>query len=153
MKTAEKIIIAGIVGTTFMTLYSYLRSKKENEEYVEPVLINGFIDNSENLPSVSQEDSHPAGWGLHYATGIVFVGAYWLLWRKVLVKPTIGRILIIGSLSGLVGIAVWKLLFAQHDRPPHTDHQSYYKQLFTAHIIFSLSALGTYKLLHENIEK
>lgn len=149
MKTAEKIIIAGIVGTTFMTLYSYLKSKKENEEYTEPIMINELIDNSGNLPSAKDEDTHPAGWGLHYATGITFVSIYWLLWKRALTKPTLAKIVIIGSLSGLSGIAVWKLLFAQHDNPPHTDRYGYYKQLFVAHIIFAFFALGTYKLLHE----
>lgn len=147
MKTVEKIILAGIVGTTFMTLYSYMKAKKEDEEYVEPVMINKLIDNSKNLPSVPQEDSHPVGWGLHYATGIIFVAAYWLLWKKVLLKPTPGKILIVGSLSGALGIMVWKLLFAQHDRPPYNYRYGYYKQLFTAHIIFSLFALTTYKVL------
>jgi hypothetical protein len=79
MKAIDKIIIAGIVGTSFMTLYSYLKSKKEDEEYVEPVMINKLIDKSENLPSIRNEDAHPAGWGLHYATGIGFMAVYWLI--------------------------------------------------------------------------
>jgi len=153
MKTVEKIIIAGVVGTTFMTLYSYLKSKKEKEEYTEPIVINKLIDNSKKLPSVDEEELHPAGWALHYATGISFVSAYWLLWRSALTKPTLSKVLIIGPLSGLSGIAVWKLLFAQHNNPPHTNRYRYYKQLFEAHIIFSFFALGTYKILHENTKK
>jgi H+/Cl- antiporter ClcA len=151
MKTAEKIIIAGIVGTTFMTLYSYLKAKKENQEYVEPVMINKLIDNSKNLPSMQDEDIHPAGWGLHYAAGVSFVGLYWLLWKKVLTKPTVPKILIVGALSGLVGILVWKMLFRQHKRPPYNYRHGYYRQLFTAHIIFSLFALVTYRTLDKNL--
>ncbi|KOS05442.1 hypothetical protein AM493_04915 [Flavobacterium akiainvivens] len=147
MKAIDKIIIAGIVGTSFMTLYSYLRSKKEDEEYVEPVMINKLIDNSENLPSISNEDAHPAGWGLHYATGIGFMAVYWLIWKKALARPTRNKILLLGILSGLVGIAVWKMLFSQHDRPPHNYRYGYYRQLLIAHIVFTLFSVTTYKLL------
>ncbi|AWH86578.1 hypothetical protein HYN59_16335 [Flavobacterium album] len=147
MKAIEKIVIAGIVGTTFMTLYSYFKAKKENEEYVEPVMLNKLIDKSPNLPSARNEDSHPAGWGLHYGTGVVFVAAYWLFWKKVLLNPTPGRVLVTGIISGAAGILVWKLLFSQHSNPPHNDRKGYYRQLMYAHIIFSLFSLLTYKAL------
>jgi hypothetical protein len=147
MKTIEKIIIAGIAGTTFMTLYSYLKAKKEKQEYVEPVMINKLVDNSQNLPEVQDNNTHPAGWGLHYATGIAFMGAYYLLWKKVLVKPTPARIMITGICSGAVGIVVWKLLFSQHKNPPHNYRYGYYKQLMIAHLIFSITGLLTYKAL------
>lgn len=147
MKTAEKIIIAGIVGTTFMTLYSYMKAKKEKQEYVEPVMINKLVDNSKNLPEVQDNDTHPVGWGLHYATGIAFMGAYYLLWKKALVKPTPARIMATGIISGVVGIAVWKLLFSQHKNPPRNYRYGYYKQLLVAHIVFSIAGLSTYKAL------
>lgn len=149
MKTAEKIIIAGIVGTTFMTLYSYLKAKKEHQEYVEPIMINKLIDNSKNLPSIKDNDIHPAGWCLHYITGIGFVSIYWLLWKKALLHPTLFKNMITGSLSGIIGIMVWKMLFTQHNRPPQNYRYGYYKQLFIAHMIFSTFALTTFKVLNE----
>lgn len=150
MKTIEKIIVAGVVGTTFMTLYSYWKSKKEKQEYVEPVMLNKLIDKSKNLPDIKDNDAHPAGWGLHYLTGIAFVTAYWLLWRKVLKHPTLPKIVVIGSLSGIAGIATWKLMFANHDNPPQNYRYGYYKQLFTAHVIFSLTALMAYKITEDS---
>lgn len=148
MKTAKKIVIAGIVGTTFMTLYSYWKSKQEKQEYVEPVMINKLIDNSENMPSVRNEDSHPVGWGLHYLTGIAFVSAYWLIWHKALKKPTANKIIVIGSLSGIIGIVVWKLLFVQHNNPPHNYRHGYYRQLLIAHIVFTGFALLSYNTMN-----
>lgn len=149
MKSIGKVIIAGVVGTTFMTLYSYLKAKKENQEYVEPVMINKLIDNSKNLPSINDEELHPAGWLLHYATGISFVALYWLFWKKSLTKPTLSKIIVLGSISGLIGIMVWKILFTQHDRPPKNYRYGYYKQLLIAHVIFTFSVLPTYKALDE----
>lgn len=149
MKTIEKIVIAGVVGTSFMTLYSYWKSKKENQEYVEPVMLNKLIDKSENMPDIKDNDSHPAGWGLHYLAGIAFVTAYWLMWRRALKHPTAPKVLAVGSLSGIVGIATWKLMFAKHNNPPQNYRYGYYKQLFTAHLVFSLTALIAYKLTEE----
>ena len=55
MKTeTKKIIGTGIVGTVFMTLYSYMKSKQEKQEYVEPVMINKLIDNSKNMPEIKK---------------------------------------------------------------------------------------------------
>lgn len=148
MKAVEKIIIAGIVGTTCMTIYSYLKAKKEKEHYVEPVLLNELIDNSKNLPVIEKEETHPAGWTLHYATGVLFVLAYWLLWRKALYRPTIAKIITIGSLSGMTGILVWKILFSSHSDPPRNNRNGYYRQLFFAHIVFSVFAIVTYKVIN-----
>lgn len=145
MKTIEKIIISSIVGTTFMTLYSYQKAKRDKEKYVEPELLNELIDNSKSLPDIQKEETNPLGWGIHYATGFSFVAAYWVLWKKALVHPTIPKTFIVGSLSGIAGILVWKTLLANHDNPPRNDRESYYKQLFAAHIVFSAFALATYK--------
>lgn len=147
MKTIEKIIIAAVVGTTLMTFYSYRKAKRENSEFVEPVLINKLVDNSKHLPEMPV--SHPTGWLIHYSIGIGFVAAYWLIWQNALHKPTLLKTAVIGSASGLIGIVTWKLIFAQHDNPPKNDREAYYKQLFTAHIIFSATALATYKRLDD----
>lgn len=150
MKTVEKIIIAGVAGTTFMTLYSYLRAKKEKQEYVEPVLINKLVDNSRKLPEVADNDTHPIGWGLHYATGVAFMGAYYLLWKKILVKPTTIRVITAGIISGAVGIIIWKLMFSQHKNPPENYRYGYYRQLLIAHVVFSIAGIVTYKALDNN---
>jgi hypothetical protein len=153
MKTTEKVIIAGLVGTSFMTLYSYLKAKREKQEYVEPVLLNKLVDNAQNLPEVDDNDTHPIGWGLHYATGIAFMGAYYVLWKTVLLRPTPARIIIVGTVSGAVGITVWKLMFSQHKNPPKNYRYGYYRQLLIAHIIFSLAGIVTYKALNSNSEQ
>jgi hypothetical protein len=146
MKTAGKIIVAGIVGTTFMTLYSYIISKKEKQEFTEPVLLNKLIDKEEGLPNIQNDDVHPAGWLAHYGVGILFVIAYWIIWRRSLQSPGIVKSLLIGSASGGVAIVAWKLMFAASDNPPGNDRRGYYRQLFVAHIIFSLLAVYGYKL-------
>lgn len=150
MKAVGKIIIAGIAGTSLMTLYSYYRAKKEHQEYVEPVVINKLIDNSKALPEIDNTDTHPAGWALHYATGIFFIGGYYILWRNALNRPTNYKIIFMGAVSGVLGIIIWKTLFSSHDNPPYNNRMGYYRQLLTAHIVFAVVAVSTYKLLEEN---
>jgi Na+/proline symporter len=145
MKTGYKIIIAGVAGTTLMTLYSYYKANKEKQQYREPVLLNKLINRSEVLPD-KIHDNHPAGWVSHYAVGILFVTAYYLFWKKALHNPTPYRIAVVGALSGGVAIAAWKLMFASNDNPPDNNRYGYYRQLFIAHIIFSISALAVYKI-------
>ena len=81
---------------------------------------------------------------------VAFVAAYWLIWRRVLRNPSPLRIIITGAASGIVGILVWKMMFANHDNPPHNYHYGYYRQLFIAHIIFSLTTLLAYKITEEH---
>lgn len=143
-----KIILAGLVGTSFMTLYSYIISRRERDQFVEPVLLNELIDRSEGLPEIKedQKEAHPAGWLSHYGMGVLFVLGYYILWRRSLTSPGIIKALLIGSVSGLIGIAGWKVMFAANNNPPRNNRFKYYRQLFFAHIVFSVFALYGYKL-------
>jgi hypothetical protein len=142
----SKIIIAAAVGTSFMTLYSYIISKREKDKFVEPELLNELIDRSETLPDVGEKKSHPAGWAAHYGMGVVFVLSYYILWRRSLTSPGIVKGLVIGAASGLIGIIGWKIMFAANDNPPQNNRYKYYRQLFFAHMVFSVFALYGYKL-------
>ena len=144
MKAVSKIIIASVVGTTFMTLYSYYRSKKERQQYVEPVLLNKLINRSEILPD-HIADNHPAGWAGHYGTGMLFMVSYYLLWQRALQKPTLAKTLILGAASGLVAIPAWKIMFTASPNPPANYRYGYYRQLFIAHLVFTMFALAGYK--------
>jgi len=145
MKAISKIIIAGIVGTTFMTLYSRYKSEDEDEQYTEPVLLNKLIDRSGMHVKVN--NNHPAGWLWHYSIGILFVTSYYVLWRKSLREPTLAKIFVVGSLSGVLAVADWELMFIINPNPPSNDRYGYYRQLFIAHLIFAGFALPTYSFL------
>ena len=144
MKPIYKIFSAAFVGTTFMTLYSYYRAGKENQQYREPVLLNKLLNRSNALP-VKVGDNHPAGWVGHYAVGVLFVIAYYALWKRALHSPGPVRTATIGTMSGLLAIGAWKTMFAANDNPPANDRSGYYRQLFVAHLIFSAFALAAYK--------
>jgi len=152
MKPLTKIILAAVAGTSVMTLYSYYRAKKEKQQYIEPVLLNRLMDKSPYTPS-KINDNHAAGWVAHYGVGITFVTAYYFLYRKSLHVPGPIRALLVGTASGALAIAVWKLMFTSSDNPPQNNRYGYFRQLFIAHIIFSSVALVGYKLLDTNTDE
>jgi len=146
MKAPLKIIIASIAGTSFMTLYSYYRAKKEQQQYEEPELLNKLIDRN-NVVDIDVHKKHPTGWFAHYSVGLLFVVAYWVLYRRALHSPGPVKILLVGSASAVVAVGAWKIMFSASPNPPDNNRYGYYRQLVIAHLIFTAFALSTYKLL------
>lgn len=151
MNATEKILISGIAGTVFMTLF--LRSKSSyKQEFMPPVLLNKSIDNAPDFPDIKNKKANPTGWILHYLTGIGFMAAYRFLGKKFLNHPTIEKIGISAVINGSMGVFIWGKLFQIHPSPPQNNRSSYFKYLFTAHIIFTITSLLTYETLNRNLK-
>jgi len=142
----SKFIAAAVIGTSCMTLYSYIIAKKEKQKFLEPQLLNELMDESDNLPDTDEPKTHPAGWAAHYGVGLLFIAAYYILWKRSLHAPGIAKGLAIGAASGVLAIISWEIMFKASNNPPQNDRYGYYKQLFVAHLIFSVAALYGYKL-------
>jgi len=135
----EKITSSAILGTTIMTAWSVIISKKSNKQFREPVLLNLLLRRLALKNNVDADSA--AGWISHYLAGMAFTTIYDQVWQSR--KPTLLNSLFLGGVSGLAGIGIWELAFRLHPNPPHIDHKNYYRQLFIAHLIFGLfSALG-----------
>lgn len=140
-----RIVLAGAIGTTFMTLYSYAAANKEQRQYREPELLNKLVDKAPvDLPKVKK--NNVMGWLVHYGIGLTFSTVYDIIWRKTSVLPTTKSSLIMGAISGAIGILGWKAFFSAHPNPPKTHFKGFYAQLMVAHIIFGLFAKLGYKL-------
>lgn len=134
-----RIALAGAIGTTFMTLYSYGVANKKQRQYREPELLNKIIDKAPTgLPKIMRNNA--VGWLIHYTIGFSFSLIYDYIWRKTVVSPNTKNSLIMGALSGVVGILGWKTFFSVHPNPPKTHYEGFYRQLMVAHIIFGLFA-------------
>lgn len=140
-----KIALAGAIGTTFMTLYSYGVANKKQREYREPVLLNKLVNRAPvNLPKITK--NHAVGWLMHYTIGYTFCVGYDYIWRKTSVSPTTKSSLLMGAMSGVMGIMGWKAFFSAHPNPPKTHYKGFYRQLLVAHVIFGFFAKVGYKL-------
>ena len=126
------------VGTSLMTMFSYVIGMIRKKKFSEPALLNELIS---RLKQKSLGVLVPiAGWLLHYFIGLLFIISYQLYWRESDSHPTIINCIILGALSGVIGICGWKLTFRIHPRPPSIDFKEFYSQLFFAHVVFGVSA-------------
>ena len=135
---ADKILVSGLIATSFMTLFSYLVSAYKRENFKEPELLGGLEKDA--LPAVAKELSLPAGWATHFSIGIVWAALYEYLWQNLNVKPTVKTALVLGGFSGLTGILIWWLAFRIHPRAPRTQYRKFFGHLLLAHFVYSISA-------------
>jgi hypothetical protein len=147
MTKTENTLLAATAGTTFMTLFSYLVSLATRENFSEPEHLGTLLHRL--VPGSSKKMTQIAGWGAHYAVGLLFVLAYRELWKTGKVKKSVGNGLILGALSGALAVLVWKATMKSHPAPPWIDFTGYYIQLVPAHIVFAICATLTSRLLEE----
>ncbi len=143
-----KILISAIVGTSAMTLFSYLISKSENKNFREPEILGQLI---QRLPkSFSKESAQIAGWCMHYLVGIVFVALYDELWKHKNIKPSLNSGTLLGAASGLTGITAWKGMFEAHPNPPAKNLKEFFGHLILAHVVFGIFSAITYKFREDD---
>jgi Na+/proline symporter len=141
---ANEVLVAGVTGTTFMTLFSYLVSVAEEENFSEPERLGQLAHRL--LPALSEEENQVIGWAGHYAVGLLFAMVYVELWRRKKVRSSIKNNLIVGAISGLAAVAIWKATFKMHPLPPNLSFNKYYLQLIPAHVVFAVFAGIGYQL-------
>ena len=144
MRQSGKILISAILGTSAMTLFSYLISNRKNKNFREPQVLGQLIH---RLPvSASKESSQMTGWGMHYAIGTLFVICYSELWEQTKVEPTLTSGMLLGAGSGLIGVMGWKLMFEGHPNPPAKNLKPFFGHLILAHVVFAVFSAITYKI-------
>lgn len=141
----KKILSATIVGTTAMTLFSYIVSLKTKKNYTEPELLHEIAQ--ENLPKVDDAIVKPVSWTAHYGVGLAFAGAYSQVWENTPIKPSVTSGAVLGALSGVAGILGWSQAFKIDSHHSEEFRQKYYTQLMAAHIVFGIGAALGYKML------
>ncbi|WP_163397586.1 hypothetical protein [Flavobacterium fluviatile] len=139
-----QILLATFAATTAMTLFSYAISASFRELYKEPVLLIFLLDQIKI--EVSNKSKARLAWMLHYLIGFIFVVIYHFLWINNILKLSLLNAVLLGSISGIIGILGWMILFRLADYKPKIDFKGYYIQLFFAHIIFGVVAALFYYL-------
>lgn len=142
--TFIQLLTVSIIATAAMTWFSYFMSKQFQELYKEPVLLSFVLSKFKMKSSVKSEKI--MGWFLHFLIGFLFVLAYHILWINDILPISIPSALLLGAISGIIGIISWMFIFKISNHQPHIDFKGYYLQLFFAHIIFALTATAFYKL-------
>src|SRR3954464_340641 len=100
-------LVCSFASTTVMTLFSVFMSQLAHRDYVEPHLLTRLF--VAQIPNAKIGHS-PLGWTTHFAVGWLFVTVYNLLWYFKLVDYSWASGLMLGLLSGIIGIIGWRLL-------------------------------------------
>ncbi|WP_276168686.1 hypothetical protein [Zobellia alginiliquefaciens] len=135
----SKILLAGLVGTSLMTAFSYLVGHVCDSELGEPKLLNRFLNGSKRL-DIEVGDESMLGWLFHYLTGFLFANAISLYFNLTENHPTYGLAVILGCILGLFGVLGWVIMIRLHSSPPKMNLQLFLLQLVGAHVVFGLGA-------------
>ncbi|MBU3026771.1 hypothetical protein Q4603_10675 [Zobellia galactanivorans] len=135
----SKILLAGLVGTSLMTAFSYMVGRLCDSDLGEPKLLNKLLDRSKRLDVEVGPDSI-WGWVFHYLTGFLFAGAMALYFCLTENDPTWWLAIVLGCVLGLFGVLCWITMLRLHSSPPEMDLELFLLQLVGAHIIFGLGA-------------
>lgn len=140
--TFIQLLIVSITSTSAMTAFSYAASGKFQELYKEPVLLSYMLKIFKvKLPGQSKTTW---GWIVHFLIGYWFVIVYYWLWITDILPISLLSALLLGALSGIIGILGWMLIFKLSSDQPKINFKRYYFQLFIAHIIFAIVATAIY---------
>jgi hypothetical protein len=145
MNKVEKTLLTGIMGTNFMTLFSYLVTKLTEEEFTEPEHLSTMIHRL--LPGTPKKMNHMVGWTAHYGVGILYAAVFVELWEARKIKHTVKNAIIVGALGGALAVLIWKTTFKLHPLPPWINYGKYYIQLVPAHVVFAIFATITYRII------
>jgi len=132
-----------ILGTLVMTLFSYVMSESFRKLFTEPILINYVIRLSR--AEITPRMTSALGWILHFFAGLLFVLPYH--WFAENWLATFVGWLILGAISGIVGIVAWMFIFRLAESRPRVAFKEYYGQLFFAHIFFAVAVGFTHRLM------
>jgi hypothetical protein len=127
-----------------MTAFSYAVSAHQEQQFREPEILHALT--AEVIPALKHRDATADGWALHYTAGLMFGIAYDRLWRKTQIKPTVLSGILLGGLSGLLGVAVWKTVLRFHPDPPPINRGRFFGHLLPAHVIFGVTAAMAYRM-------
>ncbi|RZK79108.1 MAG: hypothetical protein EOO92_09945 [Pedobacter sp.] len=145
MNQSAKTLLTAIGGTTGMTAGSALMSLIMKENYKEPEHLGTMI--SRLAPGLSKSSKQIAGWGAHYAMGIVFASVFVELWETRKIKHNMKNALILGLASGVLGLLIWKATFKIHPLPPALHYRDFYLQRIPAHMVYAVFATLSYRML------
>ena len=147
----KKVLFSGIIGTSAMTIFSYLISELMSDNFREPEIQTVLIGNI--LPTIKQFAPYLA-WSLHYFIGFGFI--YVRLWDYNKLRTNITSAILLGAVSGIIGIIGWYVTLIMYPDLPIINPKYFFILLFFAHIILGIFAMIGHvviKQITDNSEK
>ena len=151
MNTMEfkKVLSSGILGTSGMTVFSYLVSALMSQNFREPEIMCLLFKNLLKNPEQSEPYLTWLAWSVHYVIGFIFVLIYVKLWDNNTLKANLESGIFLGAICGIVGIIGWYFTLKIHPNPPKLNLKNFFILLFFAHIVFGIFAMIGYRLVKQ----
>lgn len=143
-------IVSGFAGTFAMTivmyLYGSLTKKKTKVVHILGLMMTG------NLALCKEQKTKILATGsiAHVFIGVLFSFSYFLLWNWGVFNISTFDSIIIGALSGILAIIVWKSYFTVYRKPPRVPLDHYFTALFISHIIFGMVTVSMFSIISNN---
>ncbi|HTE26077.1 hypothetical protein [Flavitalea sp.] len=137
--TAGIAIIAGIAATTLMTIFVLLFHIITGEQINVIRILGTMLTASTTTEGGCSRSAGSLGAGIfaHYAVGLSFSFVYIWLWLHQVINMDWVTTTTLGFVTGLAGIAVWRLYFRIHSHPPVVPLKLYLSCILFAHVIFA----------------
>lgn len=133
------VLVAGVTGTTIMTLFLYLIGKLTHKNFNILWLLGSVVMRKKTKPTFLIIS---IGTLLHYFTGIFYSFLFYFLWSVGVGKPNFLYSILFGIITGIIAMVVWYFLLRKKEF--NTPVSSFIISNFTAHIIFSLVVFYVY---------
>ncbi len=143
------IVAAGIVATTTMTLFVLLINRM-SEKRLNVIRILGTMltgQTSAYRSTSGSAGSLAVGIIAHYMVGFLFLTIYVISWENDWLGYSLTDSAIIGFVTGLFGIVVWRIYFSIHGFPPSVHLGLYLTVILLGHVLFGVSAGWIYQLM------
>jgi hypothetical protein len=146
------IVVAGIVGTAYMTLGMYLLAGITGDHF-KVVKVLGTMLTFQTTDDSALSDRKSAIWtGIvtHYFVGISFSFLYAWLWKKDIIEMNFLHATWLGLLNGIIGAIVWRIFIGVHPRPPQLPISQYLIAIALGHVLFAHGIYATHLLMSGN---
>lgn len=142
-------IVSGLAATIAMTIVMYLYASLSQANTKVIHILGSMLTGHGKIPEYDKNKVLTTGALVHTFIGVLFSLAYFLLWNWGIFEITFFDSLIIGALSGIFAIVVWKTYFLVHQNPAKVSLLHYFIALFISHIVFGLVAVHVFSLIVE----
>ncbi|SFB02261.1 hypothetical protein [Algoriphagus aquimarinus] len=144
-------VLSGVIGTIAMTLFMYLYSYVSSNFTKVIHILGNMLIGERNYYSPNKK-AFIVGTIAHFGVGVLFSFGYFLLWNWGVFKINLQDSILIGAVSGVIAIVVWKAYLSVHSNPPQLSQFHYFLALFLAHIVFGLVSVNLFHQIIENPE-
>jgi hypothetical protein len=146
---ARLIFLAGTAGTTLMTAGVLAVAAGTRQELnVLRILGTMLTVRTKSDGTCSRAGSTLAiGILAHYAVGYFFTIIYVWMWNNRYISDDLATTCVLGFITGVFGITVWRVFFALHRRPPTVPLKLYLTCICLSHILFAIGVRAVYTFM------